>query len=153
MRSWIGALMLGAAGMAIPAAAQSGSGPFYAPNGYDLTALDKATNPGDDFFQYANGKYLERAVIPADRPTVSRRYEMTDRMEANVHQLLQQAASGVGEQPSDVRGKAGAFYASYMSFPRSLPLTCNTSSISSWASAAGSTWGQAVSTMSPYFAA
>ena len=114
MRSWIGALMLGAAGMAIPAAAQSGSGPFYAPNGYDLTALDKATNPGDDFFQYANGKYLERAVIPADRPTVSRRYEMTDRMEANVHQLLQQAASGVGEQPSDVRGKAGAFYASYM---------------------------------------
>src|SRR4029079_14052684 len=34
-----------------------------------------------------------------------------------LHQLLQQAASGVGEQPADVRGKAGAFYASYMDEP------------------------------------
>src|SRR4029079_2264986 len=29
----------------------------------------------------------------------------------------QQAASGVGEQPTDVKGKAGAFYASYMDEP------------------------------------
>jgi putative endopeptidase len=88
--------------------------PVYPPAGFDLSAIDKSTRPGDDFFQYANGAYLARAVIPNDRPAVSRRLEMTDRMEANVHQLLQQAANGVGEQPADVQGKAGAFYYSFM---------------------------------------
>jgi putative endopeptidase len=108
-------LLSGAMLLASPAMAQRGSGaPYYPPSGYDLTAFDKTTKPGDDFFQYANGAYLARSVIPADRPTVSRRFEMTDRMEANVHQLLQQAASGVADQPADVRGKAGAFYAAYM---------------------------------------
>jgi putative endopeptidase len=95
-----------------------GSGAYYPPSGFDLSAIDPSTKPGNDFFQYANGKYLERAIIPADRPTVSRRFEMTDRMEANVHNLLQQAASGAADQPTDVRGKAGAFYASYMDEPR-----------------------------------
>ena len=110
------ALLLVASALAGPALGQ-GTSPVYPPTGFDLSAIDSSTRPGDDFFQYANGKYLERAVIPADRPTVSRRFEMTDRMEANLHQLLQQAASGVGEQPTDVKGKAGAFYASYMDEP------------------------------------
>jgi putative endopeptidase len=110
------ALLLVASALAGPALGQ-GTSPVYPPTGFDLSAIDSSTTPGNDFFQYANGKYLERAVIPADRPTVSRRFEMTDRMEANLHQLLQQAASGVGEQPTDVKGKAGAFYASYMDEP------------------------------------
>ena len=111
------AFLLAATVMAAPALGQSGAA-YYPPSGFDLSAIDRSTQPGDDFFQYANGKYLDRSVIPADRPTVSRRFEMTDRMEANVHQLLQEAASGVGDQPSDVRGKAGAFYASYMDAPQ-----------------------------------
>src|SRR5256885_2654536 len=109
------ALLVSAASLAGSAVAQdAGGGPYYKPSGFDLSAVDPATKAGDDFFQYANGKYLARAVIPADRPAVSRRFEMTDRMEANLHQLLQESAQGVGEQPSDVRGKAGAFYASFM---------------------------------------
>ena len=111
------ALLLIASALAGPALGQGGA-PVYPPTGFDLSAIDPSTRPGDDFFQYANGKYLERSVIPADRPTVSRRFEMTDRMESNVHQLLQQAASNVAEQPTDVRGKAGAFYASYMDEPQ-----------------------------------
>jgi putative endopeptidase len=91
-----------------------GAAPVYPPSGFDLSAIDSTARPGDDFFQYANGKYLERSVIPADRPAVSRRLEMTDRMEANLHQLLQEASSGVGEQPADDKGKAGAFYYSFM---------------------------------------
>ena len=98
--------------------AQSDSrAPYYPPSGFDLSAIDKTTKPGDDFFQYANGAYLARAVIPADRPAVSRRLEMTDRMEANLHQLLQEASSGVAQQPTDEKGKAGAFYYSFMDEP------------------------------------
>ena len=107
------ALLLGASALGAPAFAQGGI-PYYRPSGFDLTAVDRSAKAGDDFFQYANGKYLERSVIPADRPAVSRRLEMTDRMEANVRQLLEQAAQSGSEQPADVRGKAGAFYASYM---------------------------------------
>src|SRR3954468_1455788 len=87
---------------AAPAAAAQ-SAPVYPPSGFDLSAFDKSVKPGDDFFQYANGSYLARAVIPADRPGVSRRLEMTDRMEANVHQLLQEASSNVAEQPADTK--------------------------------------------------
>jgi putative endopeptidase len=43
---------------------------------------------------------------------------MTDRMEANLHQLLQEAAKDVGEQPADNRGKAGAFYYSFLDEPQ-----------------------------------
>src|SRR3954452_2767705 len=92
--------------------------PYYPPSGFDLSAVDHGIKPGDDFFQYANGKYLDRSVIPADRPAVSRRFEMTDRMEANLHQLLQEAARDGGEQPADVRGKAGAFYYSFLDEPQ-----------------------------------
>ena len=87
-------------------------------NRVDLSAFDRSTKPGDDFFQYANGSYLARAAIPSDRSAVSRRLEMTDRMEHNLHVLLQQAAQGVGEQPSDNRGKAGAFYLAFMDEPQ-----------------------------------
>src|SRR3954454_4220218 len=111
----VSALLIGAAAIAAPALAQDTVGkPYYPPAGFDLTAVDSSTKPGDDFFQYANGEYLARAVIPADRPAVSRRLEMTDRMEANLHQLLQEASSGVAEQPGDDKGKAGAFYYSFM---------------------------------------
>ena len=106
--------LLLATSLLVASAATAQSAPVYPPSGFDLGAVDKATKPGDDFFQYANGSYLARAVIPADRPAVSRRLEMTDRMETNVHQLLQEASSNVAEQPADTKGKAGAFYYSFM---------------------------------------
>jgi putative endopeptidase len=114
MKACIG-LLIGAAVVASPAWGQDPqAGPYYKPSGFDQSSIDRSTKPGDDFFQYANGQYLERAVIPPDRAGVSRRLEMTDRMEANLHQLLQEAARGVAEQPADNRGKAGAFYTAFM---------------------------------------
>jgi putative endopeptidase len=108
-------LWVSAAALAAPALAQGqSSGPYYKPSGLDLTATDPATKPGSDFFQYANGAYLARSIIPVDRPVVSRRFEMTDRMEGQLHALLQDVSRNVAEQPADNRGKAGAFYYSFM---------------------------------------
>ena len=39
---------------------------------------------------------------------------MTDRMEAQLHELFQDAARGVAIEPTDNRGKAGAFYTAFM---------------------------------------
>ena len=38
--------------------------------GFDLTGLDTAVKPGDDFFRYMAGKWDDRTEIPADRPSV-----------------------------------------------------------------------------------
>ncbi|HUJ59772.1 MAG TPA: M13 family metallopeptidase [Kofleriaceae bacterium] len=35
--------------------------------GVDLASMDTSVKPGDDFFRYANGKWLASAVIPPDR--------------------------------------------------------------------------------------
>ena len=96
------------------AAAAASAEPFYKPWGYDLTAFDTKTKAGDDFFQHANGTYLARTAIPADRVIASRRFEMTDRMEAHLKAILEEAAANAPAQPTDVRGKVGAFYAGFM---------------------------------------
>src|SRR6476661_4554896 len=106
-------LWIGAAVLACPALAQAAQ-PYYPPSGFDLSAFDKTPKPGDDFFQYANGSYLARAVIPADRPTVSRRFEMSDRMDQQLKTLLEESARGVAIAPTTDKGKVGAFYASFM---------------------------------------
>jgi putative endopeptidase len=106
---FLAATMLGAS-----AAMAQAPTPVFPPNGFDLTAIDKAVKPGNDFFQYANGGYLARTPIPVDRPIASRRYEMTDRTDQKLKGILEEASAGVGEQPTDLKGKVGAFYASFM---------------------------------------
>ena len=50
---------------ATPVLAQTA--PKFGTWGVDLTSLDKAVKPGDDFFLYINGGWLKTAEIPADR--------------------------------------------------------------------------------------
>ena len=40
----------------------------YGTWGFDIAGMDNATKPGDDFFRHANGAWLDKAVIPADKP-------------------------------------------------------------------------------------
>ncbi|HEX7727281.1 MAG TPA: M13 family metallopeptidase N-terminal domain-containing protein, partial [Rhizomicrobium sp.] len=106
---------IGAALAAMVTTAQArNDAPVYPPFGLDLTARDAATKPGDDFFQYANGAYLARAVIPADQPMITRRSDMTDRIDAHLHTILDDAARAVPLVPRDTKGKVGAFYAAFM---------------------------------------
>ncbi len=112
-------LLVGAALLSSGSFARAASGtPVYPPFGFDLSAVDHATRPGDDFFQFANGNYLKRTEIPADRPIASRRFDMTDRTDQQLKGLLESASAGVGEEPKDLRGKVGAFYASFIDQPR-----------------------------------
>src|SRR3954447_22479790 len=100
--------------LAAQAAWAQAAGPVLPPHGFDLTAVDPSTRPGDDFFQYANGAWLARTPIPSDRPVASRRYNMTDRTDQELKTLLEEVAANVPEQPTDTKGKVGAFYASFM---------------------------------------
>lgn len=86
----------------------------YPPFGLDLSARDRATKPGDDFFQFANGRYLARTPIPASEAVVTRRSDMTDRIVARLRTILDEAAAKAESKPADISGKIGAYYASYM---------------------------------------
>ena len=98
----------------VDCAAAPPASPYYPPFGLDLSAFDHATKPGDDFFQFANGGYLARTVIPPDQPMASRRSEISDRIDANLKLILEDSARNVALTPADLRGKVGAFYAAFM---------------------------------------
>jgi putative endopeptidase len=88
--------------------------PIYGAWGLNTAGMDKSATPGDDFFRYANGTWLDSHAIPADKPAVSLRLEMTDRTEARLHDMLEAAAAKTPHQPTDLEGKAGAFYKAFM---------------------------------------
>jgi putative endopeptidase len=102
-----------AIGLVQPAPAQTPK-PQYGAWGYDLSAMDRGVKPGDDFNRYANGAWIDRTTIPADKPAASLRYDMSDLAEARLHELMQAAAAKAGRDPRTVEAKMGAFYAAFM---------------------------------------
>jgi putative endopeptidase len=109
-----GALIAGAAHAKDAANAK----PQYGSWGFDMAGADKTTKPGDDFFRYANGAWVARMPIPADKPAVSLRLAMTDKTEQRLHDLMENAAAQASHEPTTLEGKVGAFYKSFMDATR-----------------------------------
>ena len=86
----------------------------YGTWGFDLSGMDTKTNPGEDFFRYANGAWLDKTQIPPDKPAYSLRIIMTDLTEQRLKDLLEAAGAKVTEKPSTLEEKAGAFYRSFI---------------------------------------
>src|SRR6476659_2720076 len=96
------------------AVAQPSGKPQYGAWGFDSEGADLKTKPGDDFFRYANGAWLDRVQIPADKPGYSLRLAMTDLTEQRLHELMEDAAKKAEPKPATIEGKIGAFYKSFM---------------------------------------
>jgi putative endopeptidase len=94
--------------------AQSTEKPQYGAWGFDTEGADLKAKPGDDFFRYANGAWLDRVQIPADKPAYSLRLAMTDLTEQRLHELMEENAKKVEARPTTIEGKVGAFYKSFM---------------------------------------
>ena len=88
--------------------------PMYGAWGIDLTAIDPRVAPADDFFAYANGTWLRDTPIPPDKPSISLSVAMTAVTEQRIHQILDDAAQEADPVPKTLKGKVGAFYASFM---------------------------------------
>jgi putative endopeptidase len=86
----------------------------YGTWGFDLAGMDTKTKPGDDFFRYANGTWIDQTQIPADKPAYSLRVIMTDVTDQRLRELLQSAGTKASADPSSLEEKAGAFYQSFM---------------------------------------
>ena len=59
--------------------AQIPTKPQYGAWGFDLAGADTKTKPGDDFFRYANGTWIDKIQIPPDKPAYSLRLASTGR--------------------------------------------------------------------------
>src|SRR5690242_7239848 len=94
--------------------AEESGKPQYGSWGFDTAGEDTSIKPGDDFFRYANGHWLDTHQIPPDKPAVTLRLEMTDRTEARLHEMMEQAAAKASHRPGDLEGKMGAFYKAFM---------------------------------------
>jgi len=74
---------------------------------------DLSVKPGDDFYRYANGGWLARVAIPADRHMYDTRAILAERTKAQVRSLIQDAAAA--NQPNGtIAQKVGDYYVSFM---------------------------------------
>ena len=82
--------------------------------GFDTSALNPAIKPGDDFFEFANGSWLAQTAIPGDKVEISVDTLVDHRTEAQLHNIMEEAAQHAEHEPKDLKGKVGTFYRSFM---------------------------------------
>jgi len=80
--------------------------------GLDLGAIDRASNPCDNFYQYACGTWLKSNPIPPDQARWGRFSELAERNREILHQILERAAANPGSDAD--HQKIGDYYASCM---------------------------------------
>ena len=85
--------------------------PAYGGFGIDLSAI---LSPGNDFFTFVNGGWLERTPIPPSEPMVARRSKAWSTIEQRLKQLLEEQARQSAVHPSSDAAKLGAYYQSFM---------------------------------------
>jgi len=85
--------------------------PAKAP-GLDTAAMNPAVAPGDDFYAYANGTWMEKTEIPADRSSWGSGAALTELTTQRVNELLQAAAQNQAATPAE--RLAADFYTAYL---------------------------------------
>jgi len=104
--------LLGSAGL-VAAGASWATAPALGDFGLDLTAGKSQVRPGDDFYSYAVGGWLERFEIPADHSSFDSFDQLEDMSRSRVRGLIEAAAASHSE-PGSPAQKIGDYYASFM---------------------------------------
>lgn len=81
--------------------------------GVDMSARKESVKPGDNFFAYANGSWLDTFEIPADKSNYGAFTVLSDRSRDRAKKIIDDVTSGSFEQGS-VEQKIGDYYNSYM---------------------------------------
>ena len=80
---------------------------------FDFAGMDTAVKPGDNFFEYANGKWMKGAVIPDDQSGWGSFYTLYDQNQKNLRGIIEAAAKGDNKKGS-LEQKLGDYYTSGM---------------------------------------
>ncbi|MFP5226355.1 MAG: M13 family metallopeptidase [Acidobacteriota bacterium] len=87
--------------------------PPPAHHGIALDNIDRAVTPGNDFYRYANGGWIARTEIPADRAGIGVFSILADRSSKNVAAIIEEAAKSKAAAGSSER-KIADLYNAYM---------------------------------------
>ncbi len=82
-------------------------------SGIKTEYMDVSVAPGDDFFNYVNGQWLEMTEIPADRASYGGFGVLRDESQDDVKVIIEASATGDFANGSDEQ-KVGDLYKSYM---------------------------------------
>ena len=83
-------------------------------SGVDVQSFDNSVPPGEDFYRHINGKWLATTEIPADKSKFGTGTIVFDRIQDNLHTLIDDAAAGkISDAKVDTK-KIGDFYAAFM---------------------------------------
>ena len=87
-------------------------GPQIGDFGFDVSGMDRAVNPGDDFYAFANGAWDRRTEIPADQARWGAFSELAELAAARTHEVVEAAAHD--PHASGPARKVGDMYSSFM---------------------------------------
>ncbi|HEV7426668.1 MAG TPA: M13 family metallopeptidase [Thermoanaerobaculia bacterium] len=87
---------------------------FFAPHGFDLSAMDTSVKACDDFYRFAVGKWRETHPLPAQYSRYGRFEELAERNREVLHKILEEDAAMTNAAPGSAEQKVGDFYASCM---------------------------------------
>jgi putative endopeptidase len=96
---------------AIPASAQSNAAPET--HGISISHMDRSIKPGDNFYEFANGAWLQKTEIPADRASIGGFTALDVIANENTHNLIDEAAKAKAAPDTPTRRIADLFN-SYM---------------------------------------
>lgn len=82
-------------------------------SGVHLNALDRGTRPQDDFYQFANGGWLDATEIPQIYSGYTVYHTVYEDAETVLRDIIENAAANGGE-PGSERQKVGDFFATWM---------------------------------------
>jgi putative endopeptidase len=103
--------------VALPLLAGSQNLPSAAPaqpsHGIVLADMERSVKPGDNFYEYADGSWLKRTEIPADRASIGIFNTLIDIADQRTAGLIQELAKS-NPSPDSNAGKVAALYNSYM---------------------------------------
>jgi putative endopeptidase len=81
--------------------------PQYGTFGFDEAGMNRSVQPGDNFYQFANGTWAKNTPIPADKPNYGAFNFLDDLSHTRTQELLEQAKA-------DPNSKIGTAYGTYL---------------------------------------
>jgi putative endopeptidase len=88
----------------------------FAPTGkpIDPANMDPSVKPGEDFYRYANGKWLEKNPVPASESRWGAFSELAERNSQILYDICEESAKKTDAAKGSPQQMVGDFYASFM---------------------------------------